>query len=136
MVPLRCVALGDEAGLALFHLPQLWFLLLEQLRQFGFFTPAGCQGFPDLQEPAAVGFGFVLILATTKTEAAAALRQAPARHRTAFFEELSIQGYGPRSTELLPGGGEISKHQRVAEHIGKHLVVNGFKSHEFHGTAN
>ena len=73
MVPLRRVALGDEAGLALFHLPQLWFLLLEQLRQFGFFTPAGCQGFPDLQEPAAVGFGFVLILATTKTEAAAAL---------------------------------------------------------------
>ena len=34
MVSLRRVALSDQAGLALFHLPQLWFLLLEQLRQF------------------------------------------------------------------------------------------------------
>ena len=73
MVSLRRVALSDKAGLALFHLPQLWFLLLEQLRQFGLFAPAGCQGFPDFQKPAAVGFGFVLIVATTKTEAAAAL---------------------------------------------------------------
>ena len=83
-----------------------------------------------------MGFGFVLILATTKTEAPAALRQASARHCTAFFEELSIQSHGPRSTELLSGGGQISKHQRVAEHVGKHLVVNRFKTHEFHGTAN
>ena len=48
MVSLRRVALSDQAGLALFHLPQLWFLLLEQLRQFGLLAPAGCQGFPDL----------------------------------------------------------------------------------------
>ena len=48
MVSLRRVALSDQAGLALFHLPQLWFLLLEQLRQFGLFAPAGCQGLPDL----------------------------------------------------------------------------------------
>ena len=122
--------------MALFHLPQLWFLLLEQLRQFGFFAPTGCQGFPDLQEPAAVGFGFILILATSKTQASAALRHASARHRTAFFEQLSIQGYGPRSPELLPGGGEISKHQRVAKHVSKHLVVNGLKPHEFDGTAD
>ena len=47
MVPLRRVALGDEAGLTLFHLPQLGFLLLEQLRQFRLFPPAGRQGFPD-----------------------------------------------------------------------------------------
>jgi hypothetical protein len=136
MVSLRRVALSDQAGLALFHLPQLWLLLLEQLRQFGFFAPTGCQGFPDLQESAAVGFGFILILATSKTQAPAALRQASARHRTAFLEELSVQGYGPRSPELLPGGGEISKHQRVAKHVSKHLVVNGLKPHEFDGTAD
>ena len=133
MVASGRIAFRHQAGLLLLQLPQFRFLLTEQLGQFGFLPSTGQQGFPQFQQTAAQGFGLVLIAAASETEAATPLGEAAPGHRTTAFQQLAIKGYGAGPPQLLTGTGQISKHKRVAEHVGEHLVVDGFKPHQLNG---
>ena len=130
------IALGDQGCLLLFQFAQLGFLLLDQLRQLRLLPPAGHQRFPQFQQAPPQGFGFVLIAAAAKAEAAASLGEAAAGHGAALLQQLAIQGHRPGAAQLLAGTGQVGEHQGVTEDVSEHLVVDRLEPHQFHGPAD
>ena len=130
------IALGDQGRLLLFQFAQLGFLLLDQLGQLRLLPPAGHQGFPQFQQAPPQGFGFVLIAAAAEAEAAAALGEAAAGHGAALLQQLPIQGHRPGAAQLLTGARQVGEHKGVAEDVSKHLVIDRFEAHQFHGPAD